>query len=305
MRYRLLALAVPALAGLAGLTGALHPWSAPTAPSAATLPLPPNVPDPAAERTLDRAAAAMAPERVGCVETKLWQKVTLPGLSFEANGRYLMGPGRRFRLEMRTKQGAVEATRLAVSDGTTWWEARRVGSGAGEGVTKLDVARLLAALDGLGEPARLRAEFSQGPRFGGMAPLLRNLRERMSWVKIEDVGQGGKPRRRLTGVWKPDPAADGAWPAGLPRQCRLELDAATLWPARVEWWGPAADGAPNTLLAQVEFRDPVARPALTPQQCAREFTFDPGRAPVVDLTDSLKADYAARIGRQPPVVTAY
>lgn len=298
MSYRLLVVALLVAAGLFGLMGA---FGAPTAPPSRTLPLPPNIPDAAAEQALDRAIAAMSPERLGCVETKLWQKVTLPSLRYEATGRYLLGPQHRFRLELHTKQDAATATRLAVSDGATLWEARRVGRGEWATVTKIDLAPVLAALDGDGTPALLRTEFLQGPRFGGVAPLLRDLRGRMNWVKIEKVKRAGKPRLRLTGVWTPDFAAsiraEQAWPAGLPEQCRLELDPLTLWPHRLEWWGPAADGAADTLLAQVEFRDPVVHTALSPERCASEFTLQAGDALVEDQTAAVKAEYAARLRR--------
>src|SRR5882757_3490455 len=109
MWYRLTLLVSLIISGLAGLTGAIH---SPAFPSSATLPLPPNVPNAAAEQTLQRAIDAMTPERLGCLETRLWHKVTLPDLTYEAKGRYLMGPDRRFRLELQTQQGDTVFTQL-------------------------------------------------------------------------------------------------------------------------------------------------------------------------------------------------
>jgi hypothetical protein len=296
MWYRLLALAVLLVGGLVGLMGA---FGSPAAPPAPTLPLPPNLPDDAATQTLDRAVAAMAPERLGFVEMKLWQRVTLPNLKYEATGRYLMGSQRRFRLDLQTKQGGGQATRLAISDGATLWEARRSVSGDWSTVTRLDLAPLLAVLDGEGTAALLRAEILDGPRFGGIWPLLRNVRARMNWVMVEQVSHDSKPRLRLTGVWRADFAAficeSEAWPAGLPEQCRLELDALTLWPHRLEWWGPTVAGGADTLLAELEYRDPVVHTTLSPERCAKEFTFQPGNAAVENLTSAVKAEYAARL----------
>jgi hypothetical protein len=302
MRYRLLALTGVVVSGMVALTGALEsqPSQRP-----ATLPLPCPVADPAAEQILDRAVAAMAPERLGCVETTLWQKVTLPGLTFEADGRYLMGSQRRFRLEMHTRQGGIEATRLAVSDGLTLWEAHHVGRGdraAGgnwAGVTKLDIEQVVEILDGEGTPAALRSEFLHGPRFGGVEPLLRDVRGRLIWVSVESVGREGGARLRLAGVWPQKfvnyVTAERPWPPGLPQLCRLELDSQTLWPDRIEWWGPATEGAACTLLAEVEFRDPMIYATLPPDRCATEFAFDPGKSSVEDQTNAVIAEYAGRL----------
>ena len=297
MWYRLFPFAVLVGTGLVVLTGA---FGLPTAPPQPTLPLPANISDAAAQQTLDRAIVAMAPERLGCVETQLWQKVMLPNLTYEANGRYLLGPGRRIRLELHTKQDNVATTRLAVSDGATLWEGQRVGGGDNwDRVTKLDLATVLATLDGEGKPALLRAQFFQEPRFEGVVPLLRDLHGRMNWVKEEKMERDGQPRLRLAAVWKADFAAairsTPTWPAGLPEQCRLELDAQTLWPYRLEWWGPAVAGAADTLLAQVEFRNPVVYPTLSPERCAKEFAFEPGRTPIEDQTAAVKKAYVERL----------
>jgi hypothetical protein len=296
MWNRLLPLAALIVAGLSGLTGAFpFPLSHP----APTLALPPNVPDAAAGQTIERAVAAMAPERLGCLETKLWQKVTLPNLTYEARGRFLMGPQRRFRTELQTKQDNVVTTRLTVGDGAMLWEANRLAGGDWERVTKVDLAGVIAVLDRTEKGEFLRWDFLQGPRFGGVAPLLTNLQKRLLWVKMDNVQHGGKARLRLTGVWKADFAkyvAEGrVWPVGLPEQCRLDLDPISLWPYRLEWWGPATEGAADTLLAQLEFRDPIIHTELSPERCAKEFTFNPGKTPVVDQTDAVKAEFMAKL----------
>jgi hypothetical protein len=89
--------------------------------------------------------------------------------------------------------------------------------------------------------------------------------------------------------------ANQSWTAGLPRQCHLYLDAQTLWPGRVEWWGPAAPGGGEVLVAQVEFRNPVVNRPLTAEVCARLFAFEPGDAAVKDETVSVTADLASRV----------
>src|SRR5262249_60445168 len=58
--------------------------------------------DARAEAALDGALRALAEHRVRWLQADVWQQVDLPGFAYEANGRYLMGPGHRFRLEVRT-----------------------------------------------------------------------------------------------------------------------------------------------------------------------------------------------------------
>ena len=63
----------------------------------------------------------------------------------------------------------------------------------------------------------------------------------------------------------------GDWADYQPRQCRLVLDAATLWPYRLEWWGPTAGAPGDVRVMQIEFRNP------TPNHPVDEatFTFNP------------------------------
>jgi hypothetical protein len=80
------------------------------------------------------------------------------------------------------------------------------------------------------------------------------------------------------------------WPQSLPRQCRLYLDAKTRWPHRVEWLGPVPGRTEDSIILQMEFRNPKHE-ALSAEACQREFSFDPGKTKVpsqVDLTERLK-----------------
>ena len=70
------------------------------------------------------------------------------------------------------------------------------------------------------------------------------------------------------------------WPHSFPRQCRLFLDARTRWPHRLEWWGPAPPRKGDSLLLQMEFRNPRLGQPLADA----EFAFQPGRSKVTDLT---------------------
>jgi hypothetical protein len=257
------------------------------------------VDDPRAIAVLDRAMEALSPSHISWLECGIWQSVRLPGLSYDAEGRYLLAPDHRFRMEVRTHLPDAVGTLLTVSDGANLWEASRAGDGPWVKVSRLGLAEVLGFLDGPAGSPRLRAEFFEGPTFGGVGPLVRTLRSCLIWIKQDTVRRDSREQIELTGVW---PAgrlrelapADRPWPPGLPRQCRLCFDASTLWPRRIEWWGPAASGQDEVILAEMEFRDPIVNRPLSPEQCARAFSFDPGDAEVEDRTGGVTANLTTR-----------
>jgi len=259
LRFAVLLAALPPLAG-AGRS----PHQAPLVPEPAARA------DADAERLLDLAVDAADPDRTPWLETGFRQRVRLPGLEYEADGDYRTGPGRRFRLELRTRVGSAPGTLVLVGDGYHLWRGRRLGDGGWAEVVRTPAAAGASASGG------------SGVAFGGVAPLLRNLRRRLVWVGHE-AGDGG--RVTLTGVWPEEERREitrgRPWPAGLPTRCRLTLEADG-WPRRVEWWGPAVDGGAAELLVEMDFRDAVRDRALPAWQAAALFAFDPGQAVVVD-----------------------
>src|SRR5262249_35497596 len=54
----------------------------------------------AAVRLLDEALGRLDADRVQWLDTRLWQKGRIGRYDFEAEGRYLTAPDRRFRLEI-------------------------------------------------------------------------------------------------------------------------------------------------------------------------------------------------------------
>jgi hypothetical protein len=278
-----------ALVALVGVTAALARPSVHPPPVAA-----PDAPeDFEAAALLDRAAASLTPERIAWLSCTIHQKVDLPGLHYESKGRYLLAPGHRFRLEVHTRGAGAPGTLLWVSDGADVWQAARAGEGSWQSVSRLSLAEVFAAMGGATAPPRLRSEFLNGPTFGGVGPLLRTLRSRLRWIHHE----AASGQMELTGAWPSETLRELApperpWPAGLPRLCRVSLEARSLWPSAVEWWGPGAGGEGR--LARTEYHDPVFNQPLPPEVCGRAFAFDPGAAPVSDRTGQVTADVAAR-----------
>jgi hypothetical protein len=282
-------------AGLLAFTAALaRPAGAPPQPA-------PAVETPEAARCLDDAVNRLTMGKIEWLSCGIRQEVSLPGLRYTAEGRYLLAPGHRFRLEVGTRSGESTGTLVIVSDGVNRWQASRVGTGPWEKVTHLDVQQVLATLGVGGNAERLRAEFLEGPALSGIGPLLRTLRGRLIWVNVIP----GRDAIELTGVWPPDAVrekapADCPWPGGLPRLCRIVLDGTTRWPRRIEWWGPVQERGPDTLLALTEYRDPVINRPLAGDICAKAFAFSPGDAPITDRTGEIAADFATRLQSQGP-----
>lgn len=296
---RLPLFAVP-LGSILLVAGATNWPSTPAAPAAAAPPLATVThADPEATRILDGALAALAPERIAWLETTLWQRVNVQGLAYEADGRYLTGPGHRVRLEMKTRTGSGEGRVLIISDGATLWQAHRFTGDQWNMVTRVDLKEILTTLAGPGMLPGLRDEFFQDQSFTGILPLLQGLRQQMVWGPKETVRRGNHEWIKLTGSWLPEMACAFAppgqpWPAGLPRQCRLYLDPRTLWPHRVEWWGADAPRVGDVALVQMEFRNPVLNRVLTAERCAAEFTFDTRGVGMTDQTREVAEKLKAR-----------
>jgi hypothetical protein len=259
-------------------------------------------PDPAANRLLDHALSRPTPT---WLETELWQQVTVQGFVSEVEGRYLSGPNRRFRLDLATYHGGTEGRLRILSNGQYLWQATRIGGGGWIRASKVDLAEVGDEVPGQALTGYLHSQAGGGP-----AALLAHLRKRLTWVRGEMVMRQGVLLAKLTGTWTPAalaemkpaanpaggsrPAADASllaadrvrdWPAGLPRQCRLYLDGKTLWPHRLEWWGPDPPQPGEALLVAMEWRRPVVDRPLSAAQCTQLFTWQDGDVP--DATDEV------------------
>jgi hypothetical protein len=265
---------------------------------------PAPVVDPEARRCLEQTLNDFQVDRVTWLEMEIWQKAQLPGCVYEAAGSYRLAPGQRFRLEIHTHPGEGESTSLSVSDGRTLWQAERTGSGAWDNVTRLNLSEVFALMNGP-SGQQLRNEFLQRPHFQGMNSLLRHLLDRLVWAKSERLRRADGEVFHLIGVWSKEEASrfippDYPWPAALPRQCHLYLDAKTYWPKRLEWWGPSTNGGVDHLLVQMEFRNPVFNRSLPAAECNRLFTFHPGEADIEDQTPTVTAEMTKRAGELSP-----
>lgn len=255
------------------LAGALY-W--PSTPQAASAPPPPpplsTKPDPAALKALDRALAALDPARVQWLEVMVWQQLQLDGLTFQAEGRYLAGPEQRFRLDLHTQVGDTNGQMQVVSDGKQIQQATRIGEGAWNRLTPINLSSTNATAQGQKEVPPLDS-FLQGQLTGGLPSLLRTLRTELVWVRKDKVRRQGRILTRLT-ARVPGEKAQDSTPPGMPRQARLYLDPQTHWPHRLEWWARSAQQPEDELVMQMELREPVLNRALSAEQCANVFAME-------------------------------
>jgi hypothetical protein len=270
------------------------PKSAPAAPpaqapkpGAAPAPKPETKPDPAATQAFDAALKQLDPSPRTCRETTLWQQMDAQGLMMQAQGKYLYGPGHHLRLDLKVACGDANGRMEIVCDGANFWRAVQLGDKDPKSITRMDWKKVQEALRQPDVALYIRDDFLQSLSFAGVRPLLEGLKQRMTFTKLEKVRWHGHDVVKLTAAWSADtvktvlPPNQPGWPALLPRQCLVYLDAKTGWPYRLEWWGPSPPHVADVLLLEMEYRNPRELPK---DQMARAFHFDPGSGQVSDQT---------------------
>ncbi len=251
------------LAGFAGLS--VFFTSASIMPPAQT-PVPPPVyplvADPEAVATLDRAVTALEPARLPWLHTAIWQEITAEPLVFQAEGTFQAGPGGRARVDMEVRSNRAKRNWQMICDGQAIWEINGAGSD-----NPRWVKRLLPG-DRPGERTTARPDALCLGSLAGPRPLLEGLRRDVVFTRKESARWRGKDVIVLTGARE---RPKGDWSTYDPRQCRLVLDAGTLWPHRLEWWGPVPNATGDMRLMQIEFRNPMPNHPVNESL----FTFNP------------------------------
>ena len=263
-----------------------QPAKAPVSPPAPEVKAP--TPDEKAVKTLKVAAEMLDAKKLGWFQTTLWQRVESNGLSYESEGTYACGPGMRMRLDLEVQLGKTKGHSTMVSDGTTVWSSIGVGTNP-PSVSRWDVKRINEVLSAPGASPLLRQKFFRDQFFAGLAPLIQSLEQHMVFTKQELENWKGHEVYLLTGI-PPESAGkqSAPWPLFVPRKCRCFFDKVTLWPLRLEWWGPVAIGSEDAILTQMEFRDPkFYKGDSVPPELGKSFQFDAGKTPVVDQTQEM------------------
>lgn len=219
---------------------------------------------------LDEVISMLSPQRVQWLQMTVLQKM------FEGNslseGRYVLGPGHRRRLEMKVHGDDIVGNVLVVSDGQSLCRARW-SQGKKPRVNK-------TVLPG-GDPrvsasdrAAIRDRYLQECGLGGLLPLLTQIREHLLQPVMQVGLCQGRKAVRLSGSWKADETKLNSLPDHLRlRQCAIYLDADSLWPYRIEWIGSPQPVDRLVLLMQMDFRDPVINQPLSAAEAAKVFHF--------------------------------
>ena len=267
------------------------------APAPAT-PAPPKA-DPNATSLLNKAIGQLDISKMGLLETKIWEQVDTVGLSFQAEGSYLSAAGPdqgrapRIRMDLSILLGNTKSQLLIVNDGAWVWNQLKLGNDDPV-ITKYDLTKVQESLNAPGTMPTLADGFYRSQSFRGVAPLLQSMDKDMTFTKLENATWKKHDLYKLTAVWSADVSKRLAqpgqpWPNFVPRTCYLylgkEKDSPPYWPYRLEWWGPSGQKG-DTLLMQMEFRDPYVLPAKgeLPKKYAQAFAFDPGKFKAEDIT---------------------
>lgn len=236
-------------------------------PESATAPPPayPLRPDPTAARLLDRAIAALEPARVTWLRTTIREQVHADPLAFRVEGTYQNGPDHRLRLDLQVRTDrAVRRLQLG-SNGRTFWKVEEDAAGEWHGFT-LDWRQASQSSHDAGQDALLRDEVMRSHWFDGPERLLHKLREQAAFTRCERLRWREDNVVMLTGA-RTD-AAQGPWSQYRPRQCRLVLDEASLWPLRLEWWGPGPTAGGDVLLMELDLGRPVLNRPIADEEFA-------------------------------------
>jgi hypothetical protein len=216
---------------------------------------------------LDRALAQLAPSQLVWLRTEVWQKMTDARLDFEAEGTLDLAPGACARLDLAVRTPTATGRLLTLTDGHVLAHLRHFGDAA-----PVATSEPLPALAPGTEEERRRFLADRG--CGGPGPLLAGLRRELSQMRLETGTYRGQPAIEIKGEFGAGTVA-APLPTTTPiRYACVYLDAQTLWPLRLEWWGldPKYGARP---IVQMEFRAPVLNRALPLQECARLFSYQP------------------------------
>lgn len=239
--------------------------AAQTAATAPTRPAPPPS-DPQATAILDRAVTTMA--QLANYEARFSQVTTTDDLAATMAGVYVVGAGRRVRFELNVQRGTITGSLKIVCDGQQLWRFEQTAlvnssevyplATFDEEISNLTIEKQTALEEKM--LSQLRRDLQAEHGLLGVTLPLEDLRQHVRWsppqrLKLPD----GRDMWELTGEWSQAfrdqlfPAKKGADPKEpdlqelwdqnrigefLPRRCRLQIDAATHFPAKLEWLGP-------------------------------------------------------------------
>lgn len=271
MLMRTLLLTAVVLGGLVFLSGA---WPGPVAPSPQTIDsafVPQSFPiDTAiigssigASELLQKALEKLDAKRVTWLRTKIRQTMSAPESRFFAEGYLQRGPNHCARLEMEVDTNGNKGRLLVVSDGAMIASVRHSpNKDATVAVQSFPIT----------DDASAKHEFLRTMNCGGPAVMLKEIQ---SSLRNGNLQTGLLHERRviqISGDCELEANADAGSIAVC--YCQVYLDAETLWPCQIEWFGLDALGNLKPIM-RVEYTDPEFNQELSLSDCARLFSYQP------------------------------
>lgn len=274
---------------------ALPTQPAPAAKGTEKVPAPPAPEpiksDPEAQKVIDDAIKALESKPIQWFQADLWQRMEVQGIMVHCDGPFLYGPNYKLHLDLNVRTGD-SVNRLEIRcDGATRWEVRQLKNSQKE-IQRLDWGKVARTLNQPGVEAQDREMFLSSQSFSGILPLLKTLRQDFAFTKHEKIEWDERSAIKLTGVWASDvirnPVPPHLWPGAMPRQCCVYLDTRSNLPRRLEWWGPSNQGGRDTLLLQMELRNPKINVELAPERVAQVFKYSAvSDVPIRDVTEDV------------------
>jgi hypothetical protein len=188
----------------------------------------------------------------------IWQRVHGEA-GFEAEARVVLAPRQCARMDMTITAGASTLEQKVISDG--------------QALACISVRDGKETVRGHSLPASraVREHLLSSHGCVGPAPFIKRIKHAVPSWTVNRATMNERPLLRLTGpidetVAQQLGAAGASW-------CQVTLDADSLWPMRVELRRETEAGRRPAF--EIEFRAPELDPALSPDECARLFTYRP------------------------------
>ena len=212
---------------------------------------------------LEKAIEKLAPAQAGWLKTKIRQTMSDTGSNFVAEGFLQRGPNHCARLEMNIDTLGKRGRLLFVSDGEVVAQVREMPGSAP-----------VVAVEEMPADSVSRAEFLERNGVGGPVMLLQEFRQHLQNARLQTGIMQGRGLIQIKGELEPTAMSVCARTAIPVCVAYVYLDAQTLWPTRMEWWG--VDESNNLrLVLRIEFLDAELNRELSDAECMRLFSYQP------------------------------
>ena len=135
-------------------------------------------------------------------------------------------------------------------------------------------AAAVVAVEDMPAESVARTEFLQSNGMGGPVMLLQEFHQHLQNARLQTGIMQGRGLIQIKGELAPASMAVCARTSIAVTVAYVYLDAQTLWPTRMEWWGIDPSNRLRPVL-RIEFLDPEVNRELTDAECIRLFSYQP------------------------------